>query len=604
MIELARANPAFRPVIERALIGKPEAILLVEFAGEEREDAAARPQAPGRADGRSRPAGQRGRDARARPAGRAVGSAQGRPQHHDVDEGRRKAGLLHRGLRGAARASGRLHAAPHRRLRQARHAAAPGTRMPRSAPCMCGRSSTCAARAPPRCGRSPRKPRRMVREYKGAYSGEHGDGLVRSEWVGWQFGPRLTKAFETIKDAVRSARTGSIPARSCGRTKMDDRALFRFKPGYDGDRLQAGARLVGVERPERSADRGADRAGQRRRSERRLRQGRRDVQQQRPLPEVRRRHDVPVLPRDARRGASDAWPRQYAAPRAFGPARRGCADIGRRGQGDGSLRELQGLQARLPDRRRHGAHEDRGEVGAAHEQGPQPARPADRQPAGDTRPGRGGCRGCSTSRSSFQPYLGFAKQRSLPKWRGDTFLATTDVDAKRRHGGDLRRHLLQQLRARDPALPRGACSRRPAIASRSPGRPRRARRCAAGAPIWRPARSTRRKDEAKRLLEALLPFVARGVPVVGLEPSCLFTLRDEYLAMGARRAGAQNSPTTPSCSRNSWCARRRPAGWRCTLKALPAEDGAAARPLPPEGVRRDRAPCRRRWRWCPDLASA
>src|SRR5205814_1385575 len=32
----------------------------------------------------------------------------------------------------------------------------------------------------------------MVREYKGAYSGEHGDGLVRSEWVAWQFGPQLT----------------------------------------------------------------------------------------------------------------------------------------------------------------------------------------------------------------------------------------------------------------------------------------------------------------------------------------------------------------------------------------------------------------------------
>ena len=40
----------------------------------------------------------------------------------------------------------------------------------------------------------------MVREYKGAFSGEHGDGLVRSEWVGWQFGPRLTKAFEEVKD--------------------------------------------------------------------------------------------------------------------------------------------------------------------------------------------------------------------------------------------------------------------------------------------------------------------------------------------------------------------------------------------------------------------
>ena len=37
MIELARANPAFRPVIERALIGQPEAILLVEF-GEDDQD--------------------------------------------------------------------------------------------------------------------------------------------------------------------------------------------------------------------------------------------------------------------------------------------------------------------------------------------------------------------------------------------------------------------------------------------------------------------------------------------------------------------------------------------------------------------------------------
>src|SRR3546814_4718350 len=41
----------------------------------------------------------------------------------------------------------------------------------------------------------------LVRKYKGAFSGEHGDGLVRSEWVAWQFGPRLTRAFEEIKDA-------------------------------------------------------------------------------------------------------------------------------------------------------------------------------------------------------------------------------------------------------------------------------------------------------------------------------------------------------------------------------------------------------------------
>ncbi|MCL4394764.1 MAG: hypothetical protein M1482_08185, partial [Chloroflexi bacterium] len=36
MIDLSLENPAFRPVIEKALIGQPQAVLLVEFAGEER----------------------------------------------------------------------------------------------------------------------------------------------------------------------------------------------------------------------------------------------------------------------------------------------------------------------------------------------------------------------------------------------------------------------------------------------------------------------------------------------------------------------------------------------------------------------------------------
>ncbi len=39
------------------------------------------------------------------------------------------------------------------------------------------------------------------------------------------------------------------------------------------------------------------------------------------------------------------------------------------------------------------------------------------------------------------------------------------------------------------------------------------------------------KREATRMLNALLPFVERGVPVVGLEPSCLLGLRDEFISM-------------------------------------------------------------------------
>ena len=39
------------------------------------------------------------------------------------------------------------------------------------------------------------------------------------------------------------------------------------------------------------------------------------------------------------------------------------------------------------------------------------------------------------------------------------------------------------------------------------------------------------KKEMQRTLDALAPYVARGVPVIGLEPSCLFTFRDELPAL-------------------------------------------------------------------------
>lgn len=40
------------------------------------------------------------------------------------------------------------------------------------------------------------------------------------------------------------------------------------------------------------------------------------------------------------------------------------------------------------------------------------------------------------------------------------------------------------------------------------------------------------RAEATRLLDTLSPFAERGLPVIGLEPSCLLMLRDEYHALG------------------------------------------------------------------------
>jgi Fe-S oxidoreductase len=39
------------------------------------------------------------------------------------------------------------------------------------------------------------------------------------------------------------------------------------------------------------------------------------------------------------------------------------------------------------------------------------------------------------------------------------------------------------------------------------------------------------KTEARRVIEVLKPYVERGVPVIGLEPSCVLGLRDEFLSM-------------------------------------------------------------------------
>ena len=71
----------------------------------------------------------------------------------------------------------------------------------------------------------------IVREYKGSHSGEHGDGLSRSEFHQLMFGERLVRAFEAVKDAFDPNALFN-PGKIVRAPKMDDRTLFRYKPGY------------------------------------------------------------------------------------------------------------------------------------------------------------------------------------------------------------------------------------------------------------------------------------------------------------------------------------------------------------------------------------
>ena len=70
----------------------------------------------------------------------------------------------------------------------------------------------------------------MVREYKGSHSGEHGDGLVGPNFIATCLAMRWLTS-------LRPSRSGSIrlsfyPGKIVDPPKMDDRELFRFKPGY------------------------------------------------------------------------------------------------------------------------------------------------------------------------------------------------------------------------------------------------------------------------------------------------------------------------------------------------------------------------------------
>lgn len=49
------------------------------------------------------------------------------------------------------------------------------------------------------------------------------------------------------------------------------------------------------------------------------------------------------------------------------------------------------------------------------------------------------------------------------------------------------------------------------------------------------------RREARRVIEALSPYAERGVPVIGLEPTCLLAIRDDYRALGLGEAAQKVS---------------------------------------------------------------
>jgi FAD/FMN-containing dehydrogenase/Fe-S oxidoreductase len=77
----------------------------------------------------------------------------------------------------------------------------------------------------------------MVLAYKGSHSGEHGDGIVRSEFHEKMFGTRLMRAFEAVKERFDPKGLYN-PGKIVRAPKFDDRRLLRYGPDYRAENIR------------------------------------------------------------------------------------------------------------------------------------------------------------------------------------------------------------------------------------------------------------------------------------------------------------------------------------------------------------------------------
>jgi FAD/FMN-containing dehydrogenase/Fe-S oxidoreductase len=547
MIELSRNNPAFRPTIEAALVHRdkclPEAILLVEFSGADRGGLLANLERlveligglglPDSVVRMTEPAAQKAlwevRKAglnimmSMRGDGKPVSFIEdcAVPLEHLAEYTARLTEVFARhGTKGTwyAHASvGTLHVRPILDMRR------DGARKMRAI------AEEASA---------------LVRRYKGAYSGEHGDGLVRSEWVAWQFGPRLTRAFEDIKDAFDPDGLMN-PGKIVRPSKMDDARLFRFGPGYQVRPLDTALDWSAwdvhndhVTEATTAPGTGGDPArGFGKAVEMCNNNGHcRKFDAGTMCPSYRVTRDETHLTRGRantlRLALSGQLGHASAAAALASPEVADAMDLCvsckgcRRECPTGVDMARMKIEFLHHYRRAHGLTLKDRLVAYLPRYAPWAARVPWLANARDALPGLA---------RLGERAAGLTARRALPRWRRDTFLrdARSDpgeagvvlfVDTFSNY------HEPENARAALAVLRAAGCRVHVAKPSRGDAEPVRPLCC--GRTFLAAGLVDEARREAGRLLAALAPYVQRGVPIVGLEPSCLLGMRDELLSLG------------------------------------------------------------------------
>jgi len=395
----------------------------------------------------------------------------------------------------------------------------------------------------------------MVREYKGSHSGEHGDGIVRSEFHEKMFGRELARAFEEVKDRFDPQNLFN-PGKIVRAPKFDDRNLLRYRPDYRADAMAnaldwsaypgAGGGFQGA--VEMCNNNGACRAlaGGVMCPSYRVTRDERDV--------TRGRANTLRLAITGQLGpnafTSDEMAQTLQLCVSCKACRRECptgVDMARM--------KIEVLRARTE---KFGLSLHDRLVGYLPRYARNAARFSWAMNLRDQLPG--------AARLS-EAIAGFSARRSLPKWRSDYFREPDpswpgssrpstsslrqDVDA--RHIGERSDAVLRTAMAghdgggnREVVLFADTFNRyferenidaaRAVLAAAGyrvhfAPPPDGGRPLCCGRTFLSIGKVDEARQEAARTLAALAPYLEQGVPVVGLEPSCIFSLRDEIPAL-------------------------------------------------------------------------
>ncbi len=390
----------------------------------------------------------------------------------------------------------------------------------------------------------------FVREYKGSHSGEHGDGLVRSEFHEAMFGPRLARAFEEVKDRFDPGHLFN-PGKIVRAPKFDDRANFRYGPGYRGKPMIAALDWSGYPgvgggfqgAVEMCNNNGACRAlaGGVMCPSYRVTRDEKDV--------TRGRANTLRLAVTGQLGADALSSDEMAETMKLCVSCKACRRECPTGV-DMARMKIEVLAARA-GKRGFSLHDRL--VGYLPRYAPLAARLPWLFNLRDRMPG---------AAALSERMAGFSARRSLPRWRSDWFrdpanslpglrgrvgerapANSASVEAAPSppppaSGGGESRHVVlfadtfnryfepENLHAAVKVLRAGGYCVQVAAPSDGSRRP-----LCCGRTFLAVGRVDEARREAERTLAAVEPFAARGLPVLGLEPSCIFSFRDEIPAM-------------------------------------------------------------------------